>query len=183
MKKKISLIFAFAIIFLALISSKCFAVDFNSLHYLEVTGLSMSGRYRICCNEDFYLLPESGYFSAYSIATDNRVNVTLYRYDVDNTYSDYYKHEVSAQFISVTNNLSFPDSNGNVIVYKDSSKTDFFFKAPPLVAQAVERVGQVRMKAVIQEIVAIVPVILSVLVSLLALRKGLRLLLSFLKTS
>ena len=80
----------------------------------------------------------------------------------------------------------FADNN---IVYSNvegHTNGDTFFQNPPplevkVVAQAVERVGEVGLKQVTKEILAILPVILSVLVSLLAFSKGLSLLLSFLR--
>lgn len=74
--------------------------------------------------------------------------------------------------------------NGDI--YTDENKSDYFFQKPPLlpvVTQAVVKVGALEMKQVTKEILAILPVILSVLVSLLAFSKGLSLLLSFLRKS
>lgn len=68
-------------------------------------------------------------------------------------------------------------------VYSDVNKSDFFYVTPLIVAQAVQRVGVQEMKQVTKEILAILPMILSVLVSLLAFSKGLNLLLSFLRKS
>lgn len=68
-------------------------------------------------------------------------------------------------------------------VYSDVNKSNFFYVTPLIVAQAVQRVGAQEMKQVTKEILAILPMILSVLVSLLAFSKGLNLLLSFLRKS
>lgn len=68
-------------------------------------------------------------------------------------------------------------------VYSDVNKSDFFYVTPLIVAQAVQRVGVQEMKQVTKETLAILPVILSVLVFLLAFSKGLNLLLSFLRKS
>lgn len=129
MLKKIIKIFIIFLFITFFNNIDCFAVDFDSSHYVEVNGLSISGKYRICCNEDFYLLPEDGYFSPFSMATDERVKVSLYRYNDDNTYNDYYNREVNKQIVSVTYNVNFFNANGNVIVYKDSTKTDYYFRS------------------------------------------------------
>lgn len=70
-------------------------------------------------------------------------------------------------------------------VYTDINKTDFFFQQPAEQPEGIvqKAVKPVEMRETLAEVVAILPLILSVLVSLIALRKGLQVLLSFLKQS
>lgn len=82
----------------------------------------------------------------------------------------------------------FADNNINYYNVDGYTNGSTFFQNPPplevkAVAQAVETVGVQEMKQATKEILAILPVILSVLVSLLAFSKGLNLLLSFLRKS
>lgn len=68
----------------------------------------------------------------------------------------------------------------NMEIYDHNGKI-FFPKTPlPIVAQSVEKV---EMSQVLQEIVALLPTILVVLVSLVGLRKGLKMLETFLRQS
>lgn len=71
----------------------------------------------------------------------------------------------------------------SVDIYSDVDKSSVFMKAPPKPVLGVvqAKVEQVEMRAVLQEVVGILPVILSVLVSLIALRKGWSLLLNILR--
>ena len=71
----------------------------------------------------------------------------------------------------------------SVDIYSDVNKSSVFIKALPIPARGVvqAKVEQVEMRAVLQEILGILPMILSVLVSLIALRKGWFLLLNILR--
>ena len=80
--------------------------------------------------------------------------------------------------VYTTNDITYQNVEGR-------TDSDVFFHLTPklVVRQAVERVGVQNLEQVQKEILAILPVILSVVVSLLALRKALELLLNFLKIS
>jgi len=80
--------------------------------------------------------------------------------------------------VYTTNDITYQNVEGR-------TDSDVFFHLTPklVVRQAVERVGVQNLEQVQKEILAILPVILSVVVSLLALRKALMLLLNFLKKS
>lgn len=71
----------------------------------------------------------------------------------------------------------------SVDVYSDVNKSSVFMKALPIPTRGVvqAKVEQVEMRAVLQEVVGILPMILSVLVSSIALQKGWFLLLNILR--
>lgn len=80
--------------------------------------------------------------------------------------------------VYTTNDITYQNVEGR-------TDSDVFFHLTPklVVRQAVERVGVQNLEQVQKEILAVLPMILSVVVSLLALRKALKILLNFLKIS
>ena len=67
----------------------------------------------------------------------------------------------------------------------DTNKIDVLFQETPLVSQKVvaQAVEKVEMSQALQEVIAILPMTLVVLVSLVGLRKGLKMLETFLRQS
>lgn len=126
--------------------------------------------------------------SRYGITNENQrisfnLPVTFTQYNIDDkgVVSKTYSNQIENEYITF-NPYDHGYSNSDIL---NSDGSSFFLKPPPqeVVAQAVARVGEVELKQVTKEILAIIPVILSVLVSLLAFSKGLSLLLSFLRKS
>ena len=121
---------------------------------------SFNGDTRITFNKDVHLV-------VYAISSDCTLTSVA---DATDTWFLFNSNEVSYSSISV---------------YTDDTYTDFFFQQPAEQPEGVvqKAVKPVEMKETLAEVVAILPLILSVLVSLIALRKGLQALLSFLKLS
>lgn len=126
--------------------------------------------------------------SRYGITNENQritfnMPVTFTQYNIDNkgVVSKTYSNQTENEYITF-NPFDHGYSNTDIL---NSDGSSFFLKPPPqeVVAQAVARVGGVELKQATKEILAILPVILSVLVFLLAFSKGLNLLLSFLRKS
>ena len=107
-------------------------------------------------------------------------------YYVRNGFNDTFTYYAGNNMANIS--LSRPVIYSSLDIYCENKSDVFFLKAPLLrppavVARAVLKVGQVEMRAVLQEILAMFPVILSVLVFLLAFSKGLKILLTFLVKS
>ena len=193
MKKKIILIFAFALIFLLLCVKNVYAHSSN-LDNVQFTVddyciVEMSD------GNTYLLTPKDAKYGciAYMTSDFKRTYNTIFacannysnsglgelkRYKLENSvfvFVDYYSYESE---ILTINSVIYSTCD---IKYINNSSEIFFQNPPRLVVR--QEVEGVKMKAVTQEIVAILPVILSVLVFSLALRKGLSLLLSFLKAS
>lgn len=126
--------------------------------------------------------------SRYGITNENQritfnMPVTFTQYNIDDkgVVSKTYSNQTENDYITFN---PFDHGYSNTDIF-NSDGSSFFLKPPPqeVVAQAVARVGGVELKQATKEIVAILPVILSVLVFLLAFSKGLNLLLSFLRKS
>lgn len=126
--------------------------------------------------------------SRYGITNENQrisfnLPVTFTQYNIDDkgVVSKTYSNQAENEYITF-NPYDHGYSNTDIL---NSDGSSFFLKPPPqeVVAQAVARVGVVELKQATQETLAILPVILSVLVFLLAFSKGLNLLLSFLRKS
>lgn len=126
--------------------------------------------------------------SRYGITNENQrisfnLPVTFTQYNIDNkgVVSKTYSNQIETEYITF-NPFDHGYSNADIL---NSDGSSFFLKPPPqeVVAQAVARVGVVGLKQATKETLAILPVILSVLVFLLAFSKGLNLLLSFLRKS
>lgn len=126
--------------------------------------------------------------SRYGITNENQritfnMPVTFTQYNIDDkgVVSKTYSNQTENEYITF-NPFDHGYSNTDIL---NSDGSSFFLKPPPqeVVAQAVARVGGVELKQATKEILAILPVILSVLVFLLAFSKGLNLLLSFLRKS
>lgn len=126
--------------------------------------------------------------SRYGITNENQritfnMPVTFTQYNIDDkgVVSKTYSNQTENEYITFN---PFDHGYSNTDIF-NSDGSSFFLKPPPqeVVAQAVARVGGVELKQATKEIVAILPVILSVLVFLLAFSKGLNLLLSFLRKS
>lgn len=86
-----------------------------------------------------------------------------------------------------TTNLSKIVSSCSIVstssdIYTNSSYTDVFFPLPPVTLEEIMK-QEMEQKATMKEILGILPMILSVLVSLLALRKALAMLLNLLRQS
>lgn len=130
-------------------------------------------------------------------SSKNKEDITIYPYSLNlknKTLSSYYPDWL----LRSDGNLLFLDSctgwindndlniyftsNCPVNIYTNSSLNTYFFPAAPqgIVAHQVETV---EMSQVLQEIVALLPTILVVLVSLVGLRKGLKMLETFLRQS
>lgn len=196
MKKKISFIFVFVVFFLLLCVKNVYA------HSYDISNVEFTvDDYCIVEMSDgniYLLTPKSTTQSyiAYMTSDNNRTYNTIFA-----TGSDYSNYNIGQlkRYKLEDNKFVFFDyywwKNDiltiNSVIYStcdikyinDTSKI-FFQVPPPLgVALAVEKVGGQELKQVMKEILGVLPLILSVLVSLLALRKGLSLLLSFLKTS
>lgn len=126
--------------------------------------------------------------SKYGIVNENKritfnmpVTFTQYNIDFSGVVSKTYSNQTENEYITFN---PYDHGYSNTDIWK-SDGSGFFFNPPPqeVVAQAVERVGVVGLKQATKETLAILPVILSVLVFLLAFSKGLNLLLSFLRKS
>lgn len=126
--------------------------------------------------------------SRYGITNENQritfnMPVTFTQYNIDDkgVVSKTYSNQTENEYITFN---PFDHGYSNTDIF-NSDGSSFFLKPPPqeVVAQAVARVGGVELKQATKEILAILPVILSVLVFLLAFSKGLNLLLSFLRKS
>ena len=126
--------------------------------------------------------------SRYGITNENQritfnMPVTFTQYNIDDkgVVSKTYSNQTENEYITF-NPYDHGYSNTDIL---NSDGSSFFLKPPPqeVVAQAVARVGEVELKQATKETLAILPVILSVLVFLLAFSKGLNLLLSFLRKS
>ena len=182
MTKKLSIVF-FAILILFIFSGSVFAVnaEYDADHYVEITRTSGLGTtvYRITANEDFYCIPKNlngtYYWVVYNLAGEP-IPASCYT----NGAFDYDRAPgvtiLSVRFSGLGNGTDrVTDSKGTVILYKDENKTDSFFQqAPRLVPILIPQRGA--MGEILQQVVAIVPLILVVVVSFLGLRKAWRLL-------
>lgn len=193
MKKKISLIFAFAVIFLLLCVKNVYAHSYNLDNVVfEVDDYCIV---EMSDGNTYLLTPKSAEYGciAYMTSDHKRTYNTIFacssnysnsaigqlkRYKLENSkfvFVDYYWYENE---ILTINSVIYSTCD---IKYINNSGEIFFQNPPRLVVR--QEVEGLELKAVTQEIVAILPVILSVLVFSLALRKGLSLLLNFLRTS
>lgn len=188
-KNKIKILLVTLLVFFILfIQNDVKAVSYDTDYYFGYTA-SNGKDLRVCANEDFYLQCNdgSGYVSPYSYETNEKIFVTVYLGG-----SDYYKQEVKTQVLSLSNITSGHDyyGKGKVAVY--DSNQELVFQLAPLeekqeiqkleILQEIMEQERVEMSTM-QEILGILPLILSVLVSLIALRKGLAMLFSLLNQS
>lgn len=177
-------ILTISIIFILLsfifINTVSFGVDYESDHYIDIQ--SGNNVFRISANEDFYCIPEGGgsmkYWSPYSFATGERIYVTLYQNGVDSYGKEINKQVVGNKF-DIGENIVL-DSKGMVVLYKDSTKTDYFFQPTPL------SLGQAMTKAEVLKtfqtmIRGMIPSLIVFLVGLVAFWKVWQLLLKELR--
>lgn len=193
MKKKISLIFAFTVIFLLLCVKNVYAHSYNLDNIVfEVDDYCIV---EMSDGNTYLLTPKEARYGCIAYMTSDHVRTyntifacasnysnsaigQLKRYKLENSkfvFVDYYWYENE---ILTINSVIYSTCDIKYI----NNPSEIFFQNPPrlVVRQEVEGL---ELKAVTQEIVAILPVILSVLVFSLALRKGLSLLLNFLRIS
>ena len=170
-----------SIVFLIILFLLCFTVvsfgataDYNSEHYVEIIR-NNTIVIRICADEDFYMVPTDGstsYWSTYSISTGELICCTVYK-DGNVLYDNVDSKILTNQFTNGSDEVN--SYSGNVILYKDSTKTDtFFHQAPRLVPIMIQERGA--LETILLQIVKILPMILVVVVSFLGLRKCWRLL-------
>lgn len=182
---------------------KCQSCDIafeNSIYDISTISNSSSGKHLtniiiVEHNDNIYAI---AYFSQNSSSHNNNMYLKTYKgitypyvegiYNTDihlyNGTSFVYQGWDGANFdvngySSIINNCNIIYSSSDI--YTDDSCGDIFFPLPP--QTLVEVMEKVKKGATLQEIVALLPVILSVLVSLLALRKALKMLSDFLRTS
>lgn len=213
MRKKISLILLLLVVILLLTGNISAAadVDLSGYQFIDVSTLSndvvekakntpeyLSGDYYLLFGKNdntlytVYFIKKVEGLKCYISSFDN------YKFIVKaniNTDCVYYRYNAGSELFSrstqnAVNFWVYSTDKSNCVfyseinIYTSTEDNDLFFLVPPhLVATAVQKVGAQEMKQVTKEILAILPVILSVLVFLLALRKGLSLLLSFLRKS
>lgn len=202
MKKKISLILLLLVVVL-LMPNKVFGASepFTGMEeYAWNVLISLEEYQNGNCNilvtkyygvyEVFFIQKQDGLTFTYSEGNNSILKygiregqrISFNKAVIFNQYEIYSTGEFSKVRENITEN-EFINLNPYDCAYTNTdilntNGTIFFLNPPPqkVVVQAVERVGEVELKQVTKEILAMLPLILSVLVSSLALRKGLSLL-------
>ena len=189
--KKILYVLFFAMLFCLLGFSKCFAsTDYNVDDYDYHFVFSYEGNtFLTTCSDNnivvggyggslsngyiIYFL--TGSYNTYVLKDESFVSCGLSEYGIRN--------------FTITNLDSFSMTYSDFDIKYDgywSEKLgeEIFFQKTPLVQGIVaQQVETVEMSQVLQEIVGILPLIIALLVSLVGLRKGLKMLLTFLRMS
>lgn len=130
----------------------------------------------------------------YTYRIFSNINVPTIYYRVNSNGVCGGRTELTSLDFTVYYSISANRINGKPVffseydVYTNNSYSTLFFQAPPPIVEEEttpfqEAMRQVEMKLTLAEVVAILPVILSVLVSLIALRKGFLVLSTFLRKS
>lgn len=145
--------------------------------WVSITYRSQDAILLTSSNEDYNL-----YVSGTTIGACNNANVQWYcfwYYPSTNTYKLFYQGVVNKH-----GEMTISTVYSNKTIYADSKGEEIFFQIAPLKATTLQEImEQVEKEAILKEIVVLLPVILSVLVSLIALRKALKMLLGSLRTS
>lgn len=169
MNKKITLVFLIILFLFILTCTSYGAVaNYESEHYIEWTDKSGLVK-RICTNEDFYIksrwINNREYFDVFSLSTETSLRCSVY---IDGVleYDNVASAVTGADYF---NSSMVNSSKGNVFVYSSDGK-EVFQQAPRLVGIVVQERGA--MKETLFQIVAILPLILVVVVSLVGLRKA-----------
>ena len=100
-----------------------------------------------------------------------------YYNSTDNTYTLFWSGNSCGH-----QELNLETFYSNRVVYADENKENVFFPVA-LVGQVARQLVGVRMSPALQEVVGVLPLIIALLVSLVGLRKGLKMLLTFLRMS
>jgi len=139
-----------------------YSSDIELKFYIKETSFN-SGSYALWCNDDksntlIYKLDDFSLFASY----DSFTSVWI-------TYKDSLSNKVNSLYC-------------NFDVYSDNTYAKVLFQGTPqgIVAQQVE---EIQLSQTLQEVIAILPMTLVVLVSLVGLRKGLKMLETFLRQS
>lgn len=187
MKNKIlTITIIFILLSFIFINSVSFCVNYESEHYVEIETI-LGNVFRFCANEPFYCIPENvdgtEYWTPYSFSTNERIYVSVYRNGVD-----YYGKEVSSQFH--INNFNKGEhtvinSKGTVVLYKDSTKTDYFFQSPPVeeitLAGIMNKAGEQATVEMEKIILIVIVTTAGLTVLLIGLKKGLTVLMNGLR--
>ena len=193
--KKIIFIVLFAILFILLGCSKCFAVE-----YMPGTGVDEYKYYFILKLTEvdktiLFKVADTNFVVGH---TSNQSTGTIFYFKniAYNTYvledNNWVSFDISAYTNSGYSDVAFTPSSKISMMYsnfdisydgywKEQTGGDFFYLTlPGIVARQVESVV---MSQVLQEIITLLPQILVVVVSLVGLRKGLKMLGTFLHQS
>lgn len=131
-----------------------------------------------------------GYYKVYSNKDVKSLTFYLssfYSGDYDDNYIKNNTKNVTKDYSFIITGISGKRNKffySSVDIY-DSNKIDVLFQGTPLVSQKVvaQAVEEVEMSQALQEVIAILPMTLVVLVSLVGLQKGLKMLVTFLRQS
>lgn len=124
----------------------------------------------------------SGYYALW--CNDNKSNTLIYKLDDFSLFASY--DSFTTVWITHEDSLSNKVSRlyCNFDVYSDNTYTKVLFQGTPQVQGIVaQQVEEIQMSQALQEVIAILPMTLVVLVSLVGLRKGLKMLETFLRQS
>ena len=195
MKNKIFPIICMFVLIISVFTNSVFASSYNasngkSYDLPEFTDeMKKYDKYLIFVENDgkhfalVFLVDDDGYFFNNSSGIYCHGRVLLCSSDGDGYYGSRYEVEsgtVARMGVSITGSSTFISS---VDIYTDVNKSDVFFSKPlvPVLVGIMDR--EKAEKMTVQEILGVLPLILVVVVSFLGLRKGLRMLVTFLRRS
>lgn len=210
-KNKILVILLILILFLS-ISSNVFALSQTEVEIFEFDQLYYDSLYELdeysSGNYWYTIRPDGDHCSVLFISKEDYPDLKTYisnsqdqygnfriYFNTDNSsvtgiYYTYYSSSGTFVNRNISNHGYFDigvKNNGiyigtNIDIYTDNSYTTLFFQQPPVTLEEIMR-QEGKQLVTMREILAVLPMILSVLVSLIALRKALSMLLRLLRQS